>query len=82
MALTCFSMLSFESREAPRFYTQDDALMLDSPTFNETFLTNFALRWDTKTITSVLSVFSLSIGHSVIQKQLSIRVSNMGLNEK
>ena len=42
MELTYFSILSFESREAPRFFTHDDALMLDLPTFTETFSTNFA----------------------------------------
>ena len=41
--ITCFSMLSFESKEVPRFFTHDDDLMFDSPIVTDTFSTNFAL---------------------------------------
>ena len=45
MELTCFSMFSFQSREAPMFLTHDDNLMFDSPIDTETFSTNKTVTW-------------------------------------
>ena len=83
-------MLSLESREAPSFYLHKMILwMFDSPTVTETFSSNFALRWDAKTLTSDFSVFSLIMiidiymhpGYYVIQAAFHttecLRVSNI-----
>ena len=67
-------MLSFVSSEAPVIFTHDDGLMFDSPTVTETLSTNFALRWDAKTITRLVRFKFQHIvmhpGHNAIQVAL------------
>jgi hypothetical protein len=71
-------MFILESKNAPKFLTTLDGFILDVPMVIVVSATNRSFSLDEKTITSVLSVFNLSmfvcIQDTMSDRQLSIRL--------